>query len=488
MKSSNKLNKALKDALDNNPMPLHESQWERLQKDLGKDEKKPKFLYWFFVLIPMIMVLGIGYYLGRESNSDSTKSELAIVNTNNGNASESNSNEMELDTHIQSNANAEQNPNSSSESNSNSTNTIQNKPANSNNTTSESNTINTNSNQNNSSNSSESNVANTNDKDVSTQNSLNGTQNTTNGTQNSSSDIVANGENVIINQENELPIHVFSVLSYPRKKDFKWNSKDEDPLKLSFFENKEGSKKTSKGKKNSIDPERTFFALGFATGFSLVSTEVSGISNSEKIHKDTRKLFEQSTENQHSYYLNVNFEWTPFKSLNFGLNTGIQYIEVSNDMDIKYKLNQIPVRLPNGDISFYIPISDTMNPPTIQVKNRATYRFVNVPFKIGYTFPLGSRQEIGLSGGINMSFLAGTRGNTFSLNEASVQPIRESIANIFNVGYMGSVIYSRQVYKQWWIGAEYQFQRNNLKYDMDYGILNSKLKVNAINLNFRFKF
>lgn len=481
MKSSNKLNKALKDALDNNPMPLHESQWERLQKDLGKDERKPKFLYWFLIVIPMIMVLGFGYYLGRESKSDSTKSELAIVNTTVGNATKSNSNENDLNTPNQANTIVEQNPNSSNTSKNNSTNTTQNISANNNSNTAESNTNNTSSNQNNSNTFSESPESNSNENQVNTQNS-------SNENLNSSTDIIANGENEVNIQDMESPIQVYSMMNYPKKKEFKWNNKDDDPIKFSFVDYKESFKKSSKDKKITDDPERTFFALGFASGFSLVSTEVSGISNSEKLHKDTRSLFEQSTENQHSYYLNVNFEWLPFKNFNFGLNTGIQYIEVSNDMDIKYKLNQIPFRMPNGDISFYIPISDSMNPPTIQVKNRATYRFVNVPLKIGYTFPLGSKQEIGLSGGINMSFLAGTKGNTFSLNEASVQPIKEIITNVFNVGYMGSVMYSRQVYKQWWIGAEYQFQRNNLKYDMDYGILSSKLKVNAINLNFRFKF
>jgi hypothetical protein len=230
------------------------------------------------------------------------------------------------------------------------------------------------------------------------------------------------------------------------------------------------------------------FAIGFSSGFSPVRTSVSKVSNGSKLHKDTRGLFDQMNDNQRSTFINIGFDYMLLPKLSLGFSSGLQCREISNTIDLTYKLNEIPFREKNGDIQFYIHVPDSQRPPVISVRSQMTFRFVNVPFRLSYGYVFKGSNELQFSGGLNLSMLAGVKGNTFSVNEVSIKPVSETIEGFFNVGYTGGLMYSRKIYKNWWLGIETQFQRNHLKYDTGYGTLKSKTDIYNFNFNLKYRF
>ena len=162
-------------------------------------------------------------------------------------------------------------------------------------------------------------------------------------------------------------------------------------------------------------------------------------------------------------------------------------MNIASNIQMDYRLNQIPFRMPNGDILTYITLADSLS-PVIKVNNETALRYINIPVKIAYAFYIKGIHEIQLSAGTNLSLLAGSKGNTFSLNEAKTQPVGNMISNIFNAGYTGGIQYSRPIIKHWHLGCGMLIQRNRQDYNMDYGILKSKLALNNLNLTLKYKF
>ncbi len=471
MKSGNKLNKALKDALDGNPAPLNESQWARIESELSGKRRKP-FGFWLLLLVPMLMALGIAYYSGLnkgreevgsvQGNSNSPE-QLIQSNTSDKTGRETKNGNPEQELNI---ADGKLNPAIQADK------TPGNKPG--------------------SNETADSKSGSEPEPDFAA-NEESGQDKFKSGNLNDAEEEPNNANSPEVADPMagvpDLYPGVYSAISQPGLKAVIIETEQLQKVNADTRESNELLRKTLAGKdKPHIDPPAKRFAIGFASGFSIVNTEVTALTNEKKLHKDTRSLFEQSTRNQNSMFANVIFEWMPFKAFTLGIHSGIQYRSVSNRMDIDYKLNQIPFRDMEGNISFYVPIHDTLNPPTISVRNNTSFRFVNIPLCLNYSFMQGVRNEFRLSAGLNFSLLAGSSGNTFSLNEAGVRPVGEMISNIFDMGYTGGLMYSRNIYRQIWLGTEIQMQNNHLNYDMDYGILKSRLRAYNINLNIRYKF
>lgn len=473
MKSGNKLNKALKDALDGNPAPLNESQWARIESELSGKRRKP-FVFWLLLLIPMLTALGIAYYSGLNKG----RQEITSVTVN------SNSVGTDQESKISDNAISQNNAGNQEAEPDKSTN--KSNPAIQEADKSEKDNV---ASQHSNNNKYQETVGGGNQL-------LSGEPDKTPGGRNTDSGIktgTAPAHRPVVDDpmagSPDLYPGVYSVIANPAIKAIAVVPEVQNEVESDTKESSDSLRKRLTGKEDEdIKPKRKRFAIGFASGLSFVSTDIAAVTNEKKLHKDTRSLFEQSTRNQHSSFANVIFEWMPFKALTLGIHSGIQYRSVSNRMDIDYKLNQIPMRDMEGNISFYIPIHDTMNPPTISVRNTTAFRFVNIPLCLNYGFMAGKRDEIKVMAGLNFSLLAGSSGNTFSLNEAGVRPVGEMISNIFDMGYTGGLMYSRNVYGNFWLGTEMQMQNNRLDYDMDYGILKSRIRSYNLNLNLRYKF
>lgn len=476
MKSSNRLNKALKEALDGKPAPLREAQWERLQAELGEKKEKRGFLPWFFLLMPMLLIAaGIAYY----ALTDHKTPQTGMQENNGPRTPQVKSNDSVLKPEsVQEPVNTSAETSESSE---------RKKPVNkAEHTLPEAEQTNA-------------------SHSAGAGPSLSEPASATGSGEKMAGSTEASGAAVqpdpALNQD-------------PQKKAIETERKpSERPFMLSDLqmrastlalpdpmaipgdssrpqETVEANPKTKVAALKPLKPKmpaasRPRFALGLAGGFAFVNTSVSGLTNEQKLHKDTRSVFEQSTERQRSGFLNLNFDWRFFHSLNFGLSTGLQYRVIGNKMDVAYTLREVPMRGLNGDIVFYFNIGDSL---IIKAKNSTAFRFVNVPVKLSYAFMAGARTELQLSGGPNFSLLAGSSGYTISLNEGSTRPVGEMVSQLFDVGYTAGLMASRQIYKQWWLGLETQFQRNHLNYDLGYGILKSKMDTYNLSVNLRYRF
>ena len=75
--------------------------------------------------------------------------------------------------------------------------------------------------------------------------------------------------------------------------------------------------------KTNVKVAKPRFAIGLSSGYSSVSTHIESISNEQKLHKDTRKIFEQTNSNQQSSFFNLSFDYLLFSKIGIGFSTGI---------------------------------------------------------------------------------------------------------------------------------------------------------------------
>lgn len=478
MKLGNNINKGIKEAFSEHTVPLRDAQWERIQKELNAPSKKKPFIFWPFVLIGIVVSAGIlMQYLNRDTKIAAEVQSLQLatpkveltepglqskseVNDAIVSAKEDESEKLEssipTNTHASAAEQVESNQKSPISRNSKKENQIE--------KISETHSI-----------------ANNEAIKVKSETTLG---------QDSKGIVQTVKQEEPLTQMGPEQVYEAANLKY------KWplNELSTSPLLISEVEKVKAPLPIDSSFYMIHTKPRSWdlFALGFSTGVSTVSTQVEGISNEQKLHKDTRYLFEQSTKNQQTRFFNLTFDYLFLARFGIGLSTGLQYRSISSAVDISYRLNQIPLRMPNGDIFTYYTAPDSMS-PLIKVSNKTALRYINVPIKLTYTFNIRRIHEIQISGGTNFAILAGSKGNTFSLNDASTQPMGNMISNLFNAGYTGGLMYSRPIMRRapldhWYLGCALQYQKNRQDYNMDYGILRSNVVAYNIAFNLRYKF
>jgi hypothetical protein len=478
MKLGNNINKGIKEAFSGHTVPLRDAQWERIQKELNAPSKKKPFIFWPFILIGVLVSAGILIqYVNRDAKI-AVDEQLAQVDVS----------KLEITEPQIQNRSEEENTDSTLKENE-----VQKTESNE-----SSNTVANDAKQSRSNHKSPINKKSKKENQIEKYSEPHSIINSEVIEAKSETTLGQGSIGIVqmVKQEESLtqigPEQVYEAANLK----YKWplselstlplmvseveKVKAPLPIDSSFYKVKEKPRR------------KNLFALGFATGVSTVSTKIEGISNEQKLHKDTRNLFEQSTQNQQTQFLNLTFDYLFFARFGIGLSTGLQYRSISSAVDISYRLNQIPLRMPNGDILTYYTAPDSMS-PLIKVNNKTALRYINIPIKLTYTFNIKRIHEIQLSGGTNFAILAGSKGNTFSLNDASTQPVGNMISNLFNAGYTGGIQYSRPIMRKapldhWYLGCAFQYQKNRQDYNMDYGILRSNVLAYNIAFNLRYKF
>ncbi len=253
--------------------------------------------------------------------------------------------------------------------------------------------------------------------------------------------------------------------------------------------NKDSLNKNSKGKNNDNEvTQRKKFAIGFSSGISPVNVKVAGIENSNKVHKDARTLFDQANSNSGSFYANLNFDWYLLKNFSLSFNTGIQFRQIQQQVNIDYKFNEIPFTGVDNSITGYLHVDDSANPVIYHIHGLNTLNYVNIPLKFGYTIPINKKSEIILTSGLNLSIMTKAKGEGFSFKDAEFRPLSTFYENKINAGLIGGLQYGRLIRGPWWFGLEAQWQQNRYNYNAGYGVIKSKINIANYNICLRYKF
>jgi hypothetical protein len=246
-------------------------------------------------------------------------------------------------------------------------------------------------------------------------------------------------------------------------------------------------KKTNKDDDSTKKPEKVRFIIGGSAGIAGVRSEVKGLSNEERLHKDSKNVFKMSNENQSAMFVNLNFEFKLSQRVGLRFNTGLHHKRINNQVNFTYKLREIPIRLPDNTILSYITVPDTSNPLVINVRESQSYSFLSLPLLVNYSLPINKNSELLMGAGVNLSALVASTGSSFSLNELSYKQAGDMIQNPLSFGLNGSLGYSRRLYGKWWLSAEAGMQSMNLRYDLGSGELRSKMVSQSLALNLRYK-
>jgi len=535
MNSKDNLQRALKKAFEDHKEPLHEAQWDRLSAELDQDKrKKRRFLPWFFFTFgALLLAVAIGFYMGQKTpttalqvnknNTLATQSQVAIEDTLNLKANPNNSNNQDTPA---------SNTTSTNPSNTKSPQKSDNptlgqmadaasptQPSNSADpTTTASNgnkkgtKINTTSKSEHNKNVSSALVGGENakgSKDVSPSKPITNTPISTGNaaignTGAAIKSTLAEGNKTGTENPANVPTPAVKgdgkdpntspskpIATVVPKLDT--TTKPVDPPSVASANdanNNDSTKPNGKkpGKKEDDPPSvRPRFAIGFSSGIGTTNFKVRTITNATKIHKDAEGLFNLTNANSKGQHFNFNFEWYPVQKWAIGFAAGLQYRSIVQTFDFKYKLNQVPIRDTNANISGYFFVPDTFA-LTFPLKGRNQLNYVNVPIRMMYTLPINAKNELLFSAGISTSFVTKANGQALSINTTQLSSLSSLYKNKVNVGWSLGLQYSYNVYKQWWLGSEFQYQQNKYNYSLDYGILRSKIKITNYNLAVRYKF
>ncbi|MFM6983470.1 MAG: hypothetical protein ACKOXF_05010 [Chitinophagaceae bacterium] len=472
MKSNNKLNTALKDALYEHHEPLHDSQWERLRVEL-EEKKKRRFLPWLLLFFGVALGAGlIGMYLESRKCTIAATVKNASEQTN-SHASESAVISPKVNTDTEALAKTEPSVD-------NDFNTVKVTKGFEHHTSQISSGRKT--------------IKNGSFRSGPGKDIASGYEPVKSGPEIPPFQMAENGEG------NKMRIEI-PQLTVPAEEIL---DKKEEPIedKKTEVENPESDKtedpsKTltkiddtnKKSRKDDSTREKTKlkFVIGGSAGIAGVTSKVTGVSNEESLHKDSRNIFKMSNENQSAMFFNFNFEWALSQKVNLRFNTGLHYKRVDNRVNFSYKLREIPIRMPDNTIISYITVPDSSNPLIINVRENQTYSFLSLPLVINYSWPINKNSELLMGAGVNLSALVGSTGSGFSLNELSYKQAGDMVKNPLSFGLNASLGYSRRLYGNWWLSAEAGFQSMNLQYDMGYGDLKSQMLSQGLALNLRYK-
>lgn len=545
MNSKDNLQRALKKAFEDHKEPLHEAQWDRLSAVLDKEKpNKKRFLPWFFISFgALLLAVAIGYYMGQHSPSTAMQQNNSPVvtaqsqaatedtfNINNSSSSKTKTQNLSADETASDNSNTLSTPNTDKTSSNNIDKLVD--------ATTSANSPNTKPNQAdkinpNNKKSDKSAAKGTfnwkkpsvslvskgeipksgNEKKGKTNfdkpKEMTGTANDgakeQKGETNTKLELAdanqPNKENSVNPPIKETEVKTKDPINTPTKQVASAVPTEDtalktvDPVSLgnslgeenkdTSSEKKDNKKTNPPGDGENIQPR---FAIGFSTGLGTTNFKVNNISNASKVHKDAESLFNQSNANSKTMHLNFNLEWYPLQSAKLGFAAGFQYRSITQNMNINYKYNQIAFRDTTDNILGYIFIPDSSKPVIYHVQGVNKLNYFNIPLRVIYAMPINNKNEILFSGGMNLSFLTKANGESFSVNTAEFSKLSALYKNKVNIGWTLGVQYSYNVYRQWWLGVETQFQQNRYNYFVDYGLIRSRIKITNYNMAVRYKF
>ncbi len=529
MNSNDNLQRALKKAFEDHKEPLREAQWDRLNAELEKEPRKKRFLPWFFISFAiLLMAVAIGFWFGKNTNTTASSHEnnqsvvaksLATAEDTLIHNGQLNTTNQFSDSNTLSNSNTSNNalankvssqastpsglignnkPELGAEKSvpSNGKDIKNNKPTKASiDILGESGTGNLNT----------SNAGGT--KPVVEKVNEKGSEKVTSVQPDKGSNTMgSNGDNAkpntqLANTANDSdakngetkigsPIHEkpkVKVNMIDTNVNAVWiasidsaNQTKEDSL------NKKGGKKG--GKNNGATSQISRFAVGFSTGFGSAVFKVKGFTNASTIHKDAEYLFNQSNANSKANHVNFNFEWFPFQKFGLGFSSGFQYRSISQTINMNYKFNEVPFRDTNSNIVGYVFIPDSSKPMVYHLQSVNKLNYINIPLRLMMTIPINPKNEFLVSAGLNLSFMAKAKGQDFSVNTTEFRSLKSFYQNKVNLGWTIGMQYSYNIYQKWWLGAEAQYQQNQYKYFVDYGVIKSKIKITNYNICVRYKF
>lgn len=242
--------------------------------------------------------------------------------------------------------------------------------------------------------------------------------------------------------------------------------------------------------KYDVTPVASKFAFTLAGGYSKMNVKVTGIENSEKLHKDTRKIFEESNKNLTTNFINLGFDWNILPQYKIGISTGIQYLRVASIVNIDYTMTEVPF----WDYRHTQIIGYSPKTPGLEFKaNNTNYTtYITVPVKLNFTVPINKKNEFVISPGINLTGLVSTKGKSVTINkelnnEPGVKPLSTNMYRRLNTGFAGGFQYNTRFKDNWWIGLENILQNSPMKYKTGYGSINNKMQGYMVNLIIKYK-
>lgn len=513
MNKNDKLQNSFKKAFEDHQEPLHQAQWERLDRALDEKPLTRKWKWFYLLGVFCLTALSFmtGYFLRSEKESKLTDvpAQMAPANDNTANTTDNTTTTPGTSANntapTQTPATAKTNENNTASGQVNKTNNTNNTNTNENKKPSQSSVS-----DNKQPGTGQTPKAQGNDKsnqtgDVATDNK--GTSPNKPATEQGSKPAVntsglpkdkiadkqnADDKNIVTDDSKAADKH--DVITTDDKTATPSAEKDTPVIKPPAIAHAEPADSMNGGKKNGKDKEdngasgRPKFAFTFSSGVSAVKTSIVSFSNPGSMHKDTRQLFDQSNTDKSSVFVNLGFEWYPFKRLSLIFNSGLQYRQFSTHENFEYKYNEVPWRNADQSIDFYIHIHDTSGPIVFKSNNKQRISYVNVPLSLGYSFALSPKHEMGFVFGANISMISGVKGNTFSLNDVEEKPLKSLIGKKVNIGPIGGLNYTYNIYRSFWMGGELQWQRNNTTFETQYGSYRARYGANNYNLIFRYKF
>lgn len=233
-------------------------------------------------------------------------------------------------------------------------------------------------------------------------------------------------------------------------------------------------------------PKSPRWAFSASAGISKLNLRVQQIDNANKLHKDTRALYEAAHQNNKTFFFNLGLDYNLVPGLNLGLNSGLQYLKMSNPVEVRYRVTDVPFYDADRSIAgYYNP--DSADVIELAASTTNTTTFINIPLRLNYTIPLNKKSEFLFTFGANFMTLIAAKGKDISLNEMKVKPLDKDVYHRFSAGFLGGAQYSHRIKDPWWAGVETQWMSNNLAYKAGPGTLNAQLKGYRFNVILKYK-
>jgi hypothetical protein len=238
--------------------------------------------------------------------------------------------------------------------------------------------------------------------------------------------------------------------------------------------------------KGTKHPKPSRMAVSASAGYSKMNIKIKDIENENKLHKDTRSLFDQCNKNSKTFFFNLGFDYSLMPGLNVGLNTGVQYLRITNPVNINYRITEVPFSNIDGTIFGYYT-ADSANAVELSTTATNTTNYINIPLRFNYTIPINFKNEILLTAGANLMAIVGANGKDIAINESQVKPLNKNVYNQFSAGFLGGIQYSHQLKDPWWLGVETQWSSNKMSFKSGPGTLNTQLNGYRLNLILKYK-
>lgn len=466
MKSKNNLNRALRDALYEHQVPLNDSQWERINKELMPKPKR-RFLPWFFIFTAVIAGSSIVAYLNYNnddviSNSRATESHSAApVNSNTIEANKSNSN-------------------SSSPKINN-----------------EVNEANTNNGHPTLGNIDPSSIASLKPNAHPSAHERRAKLGESNKPIVTKSDNIRSGIYKVDAEDGNLykeenPVRSMNEEDYRRF----LRMSSIQPLRSPFIYTigspifmyltdglKLEPRRPKKNNNNNVNSGRWTF--GFHSGFNMIKTTANAITNPEKLHMDSKAIFDLANKSQVGYNIQLSAEYQPIKTLALTVSGGLQYKKVYNNVNFEYRFTSYADRDSLDNITNYRV--DSASAPIFRIRESQSYTFMILPIKVNYHYRIGSKHELSIGGGMVFGSIIGSSGRSFMVNDIKMSTVGATLNRKHGMGYIGSLGYTYNIGGKWWLGFETQIQTLNMQYNLHYGLLNARMRNSGFGVNIKYR-